>query len=186
MSWFLLTQTALPLGPPRHPSTDSAARDIEAMFCQLLGEEWETFLANRYASPPMSDAELDALFQELTNPVGPENLVGPENPLSPVGSIPGGVAVPAPPEYDPGQGQYQAWLGQWVGYVAGDGTVGLENIPKIIYDLCDRDIKGKHGKKHGCRLDCGSQYHKCHDVFWVCTNSPVHTFYTFDLTLYIG
>jgi hypothetical protein len=180
MSWFLLTQSAVPLGHPRDTSTDSAARNIEAMFCRLLGEEWETDLANRHASSPMSDAELDALFQELTNPVGPED------PLSPVGSIPEGAAVPAPSGYDPGQGQYQAWLGQWVGYVAGNGTVGLENIPKIIHDLCDRDIKGKHGKKHGCRFDCGSQYHACHDVFWVCTNSPVRTFYTFDLTLYIG
>jgi hypothetical protein len=141
MSWFLLTQAALPLGPPRDPSTDSAARDIEAMFCQLLGEKWEAVLANRYASPPMSDAELDALFQELTNPVGPEN------PLGPVGSIPGGAVTTAPPGSLHTQGQYQAWLGQWVGYVAEDGTVGLDNIRKVIFNMCDKDLRGKHEKK---------------------------------------
>jgi hypothetical protein len=164
MSWFLLTQSTVPLGPPRDNSTDSAARDIEAMFCRLLGEEWETDLANRYASSPMSDAELDTLFQELTNPAGPEN------PLSPVGFIPGGAVTNAPPGPLDTQGQYQAWLGQWVGYVAEDGTVGLNNIRDVIFNMCDKDLRGKHGKRNACRMDCGSRYHACHSVFWVCTN----------------
>jgi hypothetical protein len=141
MSWFLLTQSTVPLGPPGDTSTDSAARDIEAMFCRLLGEEWETDLANRHASSPMSDDELDALFRELTNSVGPEN------PLSPVESIPGGVVTTAPPGSLDTQGQYQAWLGQWVGYVAEDGTVGLNNIRDVIFNMCDKDLRGKHEKK---------------------------------------
>jgi hypothetical protein len=141
MSWFLLTQSSVPLGPPHDSSTDSAAGNIEAMFCQLLGKEWETVLANRYASPPMSDAELDALFRDLTN------LVGAENFLSPVGSIPGGAVTTAPPGPLDTQGQYQAWLGQWVGYVAEDGTVGLNNIRDVIFNMCDKDLRGKHEKK---------------------------------------
>ena len=54
------------------------------------------------------------------------------------------------------------WIGAWDPDLHG----GIDEVRRIVSNLCDRDIQNKRGR-NGCKKDCGSMYHICWDLVHV-------------------